>query len=75
MTGFSGARLERKEVSMAAGTMAGVGPSSENPLEMAIQQFNRAADHLHLDHGIRDLLCHPKRELTVHFPVRMETVP
>ena len=44
----------------------------ENPWEMALRQFNHAADHLTLKRGIRDFLVLPHRELTVNFPVQMD---
>jgi glutamate dehydrogenase (NAD(P)+) len=40
--------------------------------EDALVQFNIAADKLNLDTGMRDVLSHCKRELTVNFPVRMD---
>ncbi|MEK6716224.1 MAG: Glu/Leu/Phe/Val dehydrogenase, partial [candidate division NC10 bacterium] len=40
--------------------------------DAAVRLFNIAADHLHLDSGIREKLKWPKRELTVHFPVKMD---
>ncbi|HEX2922523.1 MAG TPA: Glu/Leu/Phe/Val dehydrogenase [Chloroflexota bacterium] len=40
--------------------------------EMALQQFNTAADKLNLEPGRREILSVCKRELTVHFPVRMD---
>ena len=40
--------------------------------DMAVRQFDAAADRLGLDDGIRQMLAHPKRELTVHFPVQMD---
>lgn len=40
--------------------------------EAALEQFNRAADHLPLKRGIREFLAYPKRELTVFFPVKMD---
>jgi glutamate dehydrogenase (NAD(P)+) len=40
--------------------------------DAAIRLFNIAADHLNLDPGIREKLKWPKRELTVHFPVKMD---
>src|ERR1044072_7725794 len=43
-----------------------------NPYEVAVEQFNQAADKLNLDEGMRQILSHPKREFTVHFPVRMD---
>ncbi len=39
--------------------------------EIAVQQFNIAADKLGLDDGMRQVLGTCKRELTVHFPVKM----
>ncbi len=44
----------------------------DDPWEMALQQFHRAADHLPLKRGIREYLAFPHRELTVSFPVRMD---
>lgn len=43
-----------------------------NPLNQALIQFDAAADRLHLDAELRAILRTPKRELTVHFPVRMD---
>ncbi|MHB1160351.1 MAG: Glu/Leu/Phe/Val family dehydrogenase [Chloroflexota bacterium] len=40
--------------------------------DMALQQFDAAADRLNLDPGMRQILSNCKRELTVHFPVRMD---
>ena len=39
---------------------------------MALRQFHLAADHLVLKRGVRELLGHPQRELTVNFPVVMD---
>jgi len=47
-------------------------PVKPNPLAVAQQQFNLAADYLHLDDGTRALLGDCVRELTVRFPVRMD---
>src|SRR3990172_8397796 len=44
----------------------------EDRWEMALRQFNEAADYLPLKRGIRDYLALPKRELTVNFPVKMD---
>jgi glutamate dehydrogenase (NAD(P)+) len=44
----------------------------EDAWEQALRQFNEAADHLTLKRGIREFLAFPKRELTVHFPVKMD---
>ena len=43
-----------------------------NPYDMAVQQFELAANKLGLSEDIRELLRKPKRELTVNFPVRMD---
>ncbi|MCI4370001.1 MAG: Glu/Leu/Phe/Val dehydrogenase, partial [Thermoplasmata archaeon] len=43
-----------------------------NPFETAKRQVDIVADLLHLDSGVREILKHPKRELTVNFPVRMD---
>ncbi|MBI4840958.1 MAG: Glu/Leu/Phe/Val dehydrogenase [candidate division NC10 bacterium] len=40
--------------------------------DAALRLFNIAAEHLNLDSGIREKLKWPKRELTVHFPVKMD---
>lgn len=40
--------------------------------DAALRLFSIAADRLHLEAGIRDKLKWPKRELTVHFPVRLD---
>jgi len=40
--------------------------------DAALRLFNIAADRLHLEPGIREKLKWPKRELTVHFPVKMD---
>src|ERR1700675_2776441 len=43
-----------------------------NPYETAKRQIDIVADLLGLDPGTRAILKHPKRELTVNFPVRMD---
>jgi glutamate dehydrogenase/leucine dehydrogenase len=43
-----------------------------NPFETAKQQIDIVADILQIDGGVREVLKHPKRELTVNFPVRMD---
>jgi glutamate dehydrogenase (NAD(P)+) len=43
-----------------------------NPWHVAQQQFDLAADRLNLDPGLRRVLREPRRELTVHFPVKMD---
>ena len=43
-----------------------------NPWHVAQQQFDLAADKLNLDPGLRRVLREPRRELHVHFPVKMD---
>ena len=43
-----------------------------NPWAVAQQQFDLAAERLNLDPGLRKVLREPRRELTVHFPVKMD---
>ena len=43
-----------------------------NPWHVAQQQFDIAADRLNLEPGLRRVLREPRRELTVHFPVKMD---
>jgi glutamate dehydrogenase (NAD(P)+) len=42
-------------------------------LTAALAQFQAAADHLALDPGMRRILSTCQRELTVHFPVRLDS--
>ncbi|MGI0054054.1 MAG: Glu/Leu/Phe/Val family dehydrogenase [Thermoplasmata archaeon] len=44
-----------------------------NPFETAKHQVDIVCDLIGIRGGIRELLKHPKRELTVNFPVRMDT--
>jgi glutamate dehydrogenase (NAD(P)+) len=43
-----------------------------NPWQVAQAQFDLAADMLNLDPGLRQVMREPRRELTVHFPVKMD---
>jgi len=43
-----------------------------NPWQVAQRQFDLAAEKLNLDPGLRRVLREPRRELTVHFPVKMD---
>jgi glutamate dehydrogenase (NAD(P)+) len=43
-----------------------------NPWQVAQQQFDLAAERLNLDPGLRRVLREPRRELVVHFPVKMD---
>ena len=46
--------------------------SAVNPYQMAVQQFELAADKLKLSEDMREILRQPKRELAVNFPVRLD---
>jgi glutamate dehydrogenase/leucine dehydrogenase len=45
---------------------------SLNPFEVAQEQIDRAGKKLNLDPDLLELLKHPKRELHVNFPVKMD---
>ena len=45
---------------------------SLNPFVIAKEQIDRAGKKLNLDPGLLEILKHPRRELTVNFPVRMD---
>jgi glutamate dehydrogenase (NAD(P)+) len=49
-------------------------PSAQRPniYEMALAQFEAAADRLNLDPNMRRILRRPQRELEVNFPVRLD---
>jgi glutamate dehydrogenase (NAD(P)+) len=46
--------------------------STVNPFDTARKQVDIVADILGIDSGVREVLKHPKREMTVNFPVRMD---
>src|SRR5262245_10761439 len=43
-----------------------------NPWHVAQRQFDRAAQRLSLDPGLREVLREPQREFKCHFPVKMD---
>ncbi len=43
-----------------------------NPFEIAKKQIDRVGARMKLDPGLLEILKAPKRELTVHFPVKMD---
>jgi glutamate dehydrogenase (NAD(P)+) len=45
----------------------------DNPFRIAQQQFDKAADLLDMPEDIRAILRVPQRELTVNFPVKLDT--
>ena len=44
-----------------------------NPYQIAIEQFNRAATRLRLEPDLAEILRHPKRQLIVSIPIRMDS--
>lgn len=46
--------------------------AAENPFEMAVAQFDAAAEHMNLKDEMRDSLRRCDREFTVNFPVEMD---
>jgi glutamate dehydrogenase (NAD(P)+) len=48
------------------------GAENLNPYDFALLQFERAAEHLGLDNGSREVLRNPKRQLIVSIPVKMD---
>ena len=58
---------------IAAVAIEGMAGSTLEPVyDMAVRQFLSIADRLGIDEGTRRILSQPKRELTVHFPVKMD---
>ncbi len=55
-----------------APVQSSIGEPERSLYEIAVEQFHLAADILDLDHGWRAILAHCKRELAVHFPVKMD---
>ncbi|MCC7369257.1 MAG: Glu/Leu/Phe/Val dehydrogenase [Chloroflexi bacterium] len=47
-------------------------PTPSSPLAAALEQFERAAEYLHLEPALRELLRVPQREWTVRFPVELD---
>ena len=43
-----------------------------NPLNIAAQQFEIAADYLQLDGGLRDMLRRPRRSISLTLPIKMD---
>jgi glutamate dehydrogenase (NAD(P)+) len=57
-------------MTVAERTKADEPPSSA--YDTALEQLDIVAEHLQLEPGVHALLRHPKRELTVSFPVKMD---
>jgi glutamate dehydrogenase/leucine dehydrogenase len=47
--------------------------TSDNPFEIAMANFDRAADALELSDDLRSMIKYPERELMVNLPVRMDS--
>ena len=47
-------------------------PTPPSPLAAALEQFERAAEHMHLEPALREILRVPQREWTVRFPVDLD---
>ena len=53
--------------------LPGAAPTTApNPFVAARAQFERAADHIRLDPGLREVLGWPEREICLSFPVRLD---
>jgi glutamate dehydrogenase (NAD(P)+) len=60
--------LEQRHDSQAATFV----PGMQSALQVALEQYDRAADKLDLGQAVRQVLRWPKREVTVHFPVQLD---
>ena len=49
-----------------------VSAPSSSAWDVALRQYDRAADKLNLGAAVREVLRNPKREVIVHFPVQMD---
>jgi glutamate dehydrogenase (NAD(P)+) len=47
-------------------------PGMQLAWQVALEQYDRAADKLNLGAAVRDVLRYPKREVTVNFPVQLD---
>src|SRR3954451_18102289 len=47
-------------------------PLPPAPLAAALEQFERAAEYVHLEPALREILRVPRREWTVRFPVELD---
>ncbi len=61
----------RTSSGLVAGT-AGTTVIERSAWDIALKQYDRAADKLNLGPAVREVLRHPKREMTVHFPVQLD---
>lgn len=45
---------------------------AKNFYQTVTEQFNKAADLMNLDKGVRDILSYPQNEIITHFPAKMD---
>src|SRR3954449_4768392 len=64
--------LEQQHAQIGSETGTAQVGEERDLFEVAVEQFQIAADVLGLDDGMRKILSHCQRELTVHFPVEMD---
>lgn len=64
--------MTQPDLSPAGRATSNVAPATRSPWDIALQQYDRAADKLNLGPAVREVLRHPKRETTVHFPVQLD---
>jgi glutamate dehydrogenase (NAD(P)+) len=64
--------LEQPQTYVAPRSRAGRVSEERDLFQVAVEQFDIAADVLGLDDGMRQILSHCQRELTVNFPVEMD---
>jgi glutamate dehydrogenase (NAD(P)+) len=64
--------LDRPQTYVAPGTEERRVDDERDLFQVAVEQFDIAADVLGLDDGMRQILSHCQRELTVNFPVEMD---
>src|SRR5437763_1190416 len=57
---------------MATGKSAVNAAEDLNPFRIAMSQFDRAAEKLKLDPGLREVLRSPRRALSLHLPIKMD---
>src|SRR5215210_2224897 len=64
--------LEQQHVQIVSERGTAQAGEEQDLFKVAVEQFQIAADVLGLDDGMRKILSHCQRELTVHFPVEMD---
>src|ERR687889_505071 len=73
MNTCKGGNLIRGRTNPMSQQTTAAAPAEElNPFKIAQAQFETAADYLDLDHSMRQVLKHAKRQLIVSIPVKMD---